>query len=154
MTPFVFGVLAAVDAVQRAADALGWLVSRQQLTAALVRPPAASAGVDHDALRKELRKRLEQGKLVLPCMERARYPGIGRKLMVAPRPLAGVDQQTTNRTNLGRLSPRHDQVEGGKVGEGIAEEDLGVRFALEEVVTLGTGVDGLQRLSPADTEEA
>ena len=154
MTPFVFGVLAAVDAVQRAADALGWLVSRQQLTAALVNAPAASTGVDHDALRKELRKRLEQGKLVLPCMERARYPGIGRKLMVAPRPLAGVDQQTTNRTNLGQFSPRRDQVEGGKVGEGIAEEVIGVRFALEEVVTLGTGVDGLQRISPADTEEA
>ena len=152
MTPFVFGVLAAVDAVQRAADALGWLVSRQQLTAALVNAPAA--GVDHDALRKELRKRLEQGKLVLPCMERARYPGIGRKLMVAPRPLAGVDQQTTNRTNLGRLSPRHDQVEGGEVREVRAEEDIGVRFAPEEVVTLGTGVDGLQQISPADTEEA
>ena len=115
VTPFAFGVLAEVDAVQRAADKLGWLVSRQQLTAALVHPPQAAAGVDHDALRKELCKRLQQGKLVLPCMKRARYPGIGRKLMVAPRPLAGVDQQITNGTIPGRLSPRPDQL----------EEDLG-----------------------------
>lgn len=104
-----YGVLAADDAVQRAADALGCLVSRQQLTAALVHPPAA--GVNHDALRKELCKRLQQGKLVLPCMERVRYKGIGRKLMVAPRPLAGADQQTTNGINPGRLSLQREREE-------------------------------------------
>ena len=148
MIPFAFGVLAAADAVQHAADALGWLVSRQQLTAALVRAPAAGAGVDHDALRKELCKRLQQGKLVLPCMERARYPGIGRKLMVAPRPRAGVDQQTNNGTIPGQFSPQFELVEGDvRVGM-----DLGQQFAPEQV-TLGSGVDELQRRSPADIEE-